>query len=189
MSAEKTYQNEFLPLAKYLLKELEYYGENQFKRKTIASDWTIGQLYHHQIQGTHDYHFKAIKDCLEEKNGGTKGGKNFLGFLVFLFGGYPPFKIKGVPGYFPVQIENTAKAKDMMYGFLKEMQRLGLEIDKKGKSNYKIKHRKFGRLTSKEWYKLVVMHQKYHLKQKHKIDKILRTFVKDEVFSDNPVVS
>jgi hypothetical protein len=188
VSAEKIYQNKFLPIAKYLLKELEYYGENQFKRKTEASDWTIGQLYHHQIQGSYDYHFKAIRDCLAQKNGDLKGSKTIFGFFVFLFNSYPPVKFKGVKGYVPAQIENTAKAKDMMFGYLKEMQKLAREIDKNPENKYKVKHRKLGRLTALEWYKLVVIHQKHHLKQKHRIDKILRTFVKDEVFSDTALV-
>lgn len=189
MSAEKIYQNKFLPVAKYLLKELEYYGENQFKRKTEVSEWTIGQLYHHVIQGSHDYHFKAIRDCLDKKNGALKGSKNLRGFFVFLFGSYPPVKLKGISGYTPSQIENTAKAKDMMYGYLKEMQKLAGEIGKAGENKYKVKHRKYGRLTAIEWYELVAMHQKHHLKQKSRIDKILRTFIKDEVYSDTALVS
>ncbi len=188
MSAEKIYQNKFLPTAKYLLKELEYYGENQFKRKTEVSDWTIGQFYHHLIQGSYDYHFKAIKNCLQKEGGDVKGSKNVLGYFVFLFGSYPPVKFKGLPGYVPTQIENIAKAKDLVYGYLKEMQRLAIEIDKKGSGNYKVRHRKLGRLTAIEWYKLIVIHQKHHLKQKKKIDKILRTFVKDEVYEDSSVV-
>ena len=77
----------------------------------------------------------------------------------------------------------------MMFGFLKEMQKLALEVDKKGQDNYKIKHGKFGRLTAKEWYRLISIHQNHHLKQKKRIDKILRTFVKDEVYNDTAVVS
>ena len=189
MSAEKIYQNKFLPTAKYLLKELEYYGENQFKRKTEVSDWTIGQFYHHIIQGSYDYHFKAIRNCLKNEGGDFKGSKNIFGFFVFLNGGYPLLvKYKGLPGYVPAQIENIAKAKDLMYGYLKEMQKLALEIDKSGSGKYKVKHRKLGRLTAMEWYKLIVMHQKHHLKQKKKIDKILRTFIKDEVYDDVNVV-
>lgn len=188
MSAEKIYQNEFLPTAKYLLKELEYYGENQFKRKTDASDWTIGQLYHHLIQGSIEQHFKAIRECIDQKNGSSKGGKNIFGFFVFLFGAYPAAKMRGVPGYFPTQIEDTAKAKDMMFGFLKEMQKLEVEIDKNKDNSYKVKHRKLGRLTAQEWYRLIAMHQNHHLKQKYRIDKILRTFNKDEVYSDSTAI-
>ncbi|HSZ24390.1 MAG TPA: hypothetical protein VK766_01665 [Cytophagaceae bacterium] len=187
MRAEKIYQNKFLPVAKYLLKELEYYGENQFKRKTPVSDWTIGQLYHHLIQGSYDFHLKAIRDCLENKNDKQKGGKSFLGYYVFAFGSYPLTKQKGFTNP-PVQIESPAKAKDMMFGFLKEMQKLANEIDKRGDSTFKVKHEKLGMLSALEWYKLVVLHQKHHLKQKYKIDKVLRTFVKEESYSDTPVV-
>ncbi len=180
MSAEKIYQQKFLPVAKYLLKELEYYGENQFKRKTTASAWTIGQLYDHLIQGTYDNHIRAIKDCLANRNGAAMGGKTIKGGILFGMGGYLPVKIKGQPDYVPAQIETPEKARDMMYAFLKEMNKLAVEIDKKNDHAYKIKHPKLGRLTAREWYELITMHQKHHLRQKKRIDKILRTFVKEE---------
>ena len=188
LSAEKIYQNDFLPTAKYLLKELEYYGENQFKKKTEVSEWTIGQLYHHVIQGSYDNHFKAIRNCLKKEGGDLKGRKNLIGYFVFITGFYPPIKLQGLSNYSPSQIENIAKAKDSVYGYLKEMQKIAIEIDKAGEAKYKVKHRNFGRLTALEWYKLIVIHQKHHLKQKKKIDKILRTFVKDEVYEDGSVV-
>ncbi len=185
VSTEKIYQEKFLPVAKYLLKELEYYGENQFKKKTAASTWTIGQLYHHLIQGTYDNHIQAIRDCMAEKEGSKLGGKTFFGLLVYTLGAYPATKWKSLrPDYVPSQIESPAKAKDMMFGFLKEMQKLAAEIEKRGNNKYKVRHPKFGMLTAKEWYKLIAMHQKHHLKQKNRIDKILRTFVKEEDYSD-----
>lgn len=185
MNTEKIYQNKFLPVAKYLLKELEYYGENQFRRKTVASDWTIGQLYDHLIQGTYDHHIKAIRDCMAHREGGTLGGKSFRGLIMFLKGGYLPIKIKSHrPDYVPGQIESPEKAKDQMFGFLKEMQRLATELEKRGETNYKVKHPRFGMLNAKEWYALIAMHQKHHLLQKSRIDKILRTFVKDENYGD-----
>ncbi len=185
VEAEKIYQQKFLPEAKYLLKELEYYGNSQFRKQTEASKWTIGQIYHHIIQGTYDYHFKAIHNCIEEKGGANKGGKTILGFLVFTFNSFPIFKLKSAQNYTPIQIENTSKAQDMMFGYIKEMHKLALEIDKKGKSRYKVKHRNFGRLTAIEWYTLIEIHQRHHIKQKQRIDKIIRVFKKDEVFEDS----
>ena len=185
MEAEKIYQQKFLPSAKYLLKELDYYRNSQFRKQTQASNWTIGQIYHHIIQGTYDTHFKAIHNCLEEKGGAPKGRKTFLGFLVFAFNSFPLFKIKGVKNYTPLQIENTSKAKDMMFGYIKEMQKLATEIDKKGNAKYKVKHRIFGRLTALEWYSLIEIHQRHHIKQKQRIDKIIRVFNKDEVFENS----
>ncbi len=188
VSTEKIYQNKFLPVAKYLLKELDYYGEKQFKRKTEASDWTIGQLYDHLIQGTYDNHIKAIRECLQQKNGGTLGGKTFIGVWIYLFRAYPPVKIKGTrPDYVPTQLESPEKAKDKMFGFLKEMQKLATEIEKTGATGYKVRHARFGMLTAKEWYILIAMHQKHHLLQKQRIDKILRTFVKEENYNEPPL--
>jgi len=185
VEAEKIYQQDFLPKAKYLLKELDYYGNSQFRKTTEVSKWTIGQVYHHIIQGTYDYHFKAIHNCIEEKGGAHKGGKTLIGLLVFTFNSFPIFKIKSAQNYTPIQIENTSKAKDMMFGFIKEMQKLATEVDKNGKSRYKVKHRIFGRLTALEWYSLIEIHQRRHIKEKQRIDKVIRVFNKDEVFENS----
>jgi len=179
VNAEKIYQTKFLPTAKYLLKELDYYGEKQFKKQTPVSSWTIGQLYHHLIQGSQDYHFKAIKACLAKSKENQPKKKTLAGFFIFTFNRFPPIKSKVPNGYTPEQIENTAKAKDMMFGFLKEMQKLAIEIDKVNNNSYRVNHKILGNLTAKEWYLLISLHIEHHLTQKKKIDKILRTFTKE----------
>ena len=186
MKAEKIYQKEFLPEGKYWLKELDYYGPTQFKRQTDASVWTIGQVYSHVISISEKGGFVAIKNCLDKTGGSEKGGKNFWGHLFFLSGGFLPFKRYKTFKSFehPEQPKNLLVAKDMMYAFIKEMQKLATEIDKSANLNYKVKHPRFGMLNALEWYEFIIIHHKHHLKQKKSIDKVLREFKKDDVFEE-----
>ncbi|MFN3405681.1 MAG: DinB family protein [Cytophagaceae bacterium] len=174
--AEKIYKK-FLDTAKYLLKELDYYGPNQFKKVPENHGWSIGQVYDHLVNGTRDYYFKEIKNCLDRKNGDEKGDKRFKGTLVFVYGSFPPVKIKGINiyGYEPSQPESTAKMKDEIYKFIKEMQKVAKEIDASG-NTYKTKHPSLGMLTALEWYALIEMHFRHHLRQKKEMDKFLRSF-------------
>lgn len=177
MSTHQFYEKYVLPEAKYWLKELEYYGENQFKKKTEASTWTIGQVYEHVTYDTLQTYLAAIDKCL---NGDSmlKGGKSFKGWLIFTFGSYLGLKFKAVESYTPAQPENLTKATDKMYRYLKEMQRVTALIDKSSSSG-KVKHAEFGALNATEWYKLCHMHMLHHRKQKSRIDEILRRSPKE----------
>lgn len=183
MSAQKIYDKLIMPEAKYWLKELEYYGENQFKKKTEASDWTIGQVYAHVSNDMLNDYIKTIGNCLDNPGADSKGGKTFKGFLVFLlnnmFGKY-----KTADSYTPAQPENLVKARDMIYRFLKETQRLASMLDKAGETTGKIKHPHFGFLTATEWYRLCYMHMSHHRAQKYRIDEILRRSPKEAFGED-----
>src|ERR1700740_3490542 len=118
MSAENTYQ-QFLLLAKYWLKELDYYSKNQFKRQLTENSWSMGQIYDHLLNYTYEVHLKAIENCLANKDTKTKQGKTFKGFLHFTFGGYFPMKYKSTPYIEPQLPQSTDKVKDDFYRFLK----------------------------------------------------------------------
>ncbi|ABG60229.1 DinB family protein [Cytophaga hutchinsonii] len=187
MSAENTYK-QLLPLAKYWLKELDFYGNNQFKKKVTPNGWTIGQIYDHLLIYSQEVHIKAIQECLAKKQAGPKEGKTFNGFLQFAYGSYLPFKHKSNPYKEPGQPLSTEKVKDDFYRFLKLLHKVAKEIDYK-KPTAKIKHPKLGYLSAEEWFKLIEMHFRHHIKQKKKLDNEVRstsreTEVKD--FDDIP---
>src|SRR6478735_7325544 len=179
LKAEKIYQD-FVPVAKYWLKELEYYGQNQFKTNIGQYPWTIGQLYDYLLNGVMEYHFEAIHCCLQRKQGHEKGKKTVKGIAVMLMGKYFPTKMK--PGYYspyqPQQMESIEKTQDLMFRFLKEMHKLAKEIDAAGVVDYKFTHPKFGDLTATEWYRVIEMEFKYFTRYKKKMDLEIRSFTK-----------
>ena len=177
--AELIYKK-FLVTAKYWLKELDFYGENQFKKKNTEKEWSIGQVYDHLLNGTYDFQLQEIEKCLEQTNGSKQGGKKIAGYLLFLFNGFPPLKLKGIDSTSsaPAQPDSPAKVKDEFFRFIKEMQKTAKAIDEAGDLTYKTLHPTLGMLNALEWYKLIEMHFRHHLRQKARLDKTIRGIYK-----------
>ncbi|WP_018342411.1 DinB family protein [Cytophaga aurantiaca] len=188
MSAEDTYKK-LLPLSKYWLKELDFYGTNQFKKKVNPTSWTIGQLYDHLLIYSQEVHLKAIQECLQTKDvSAKKEGKSFKGFIQFSVGSYLPYKHKSNPYKEPSQPLSTEKVKDDFYRFLKVVYKAAKEIDYK-KPTKKVKHPSLGYLSAEEWFQLIEMHFRHHVRQKKKLDNEVRSnFRETEVkeFDDIP---
>lgn len=182
MSAENTYK-QLLPVAKYWLKELDFYGSNQFKKKTTVSSWSIGQIYDHLLRYSQDVHLKAIQECLLARESNLKEGKSFKGMIQFTYGSYLPFKHKSTPYIEPVQPLSTEKVKDDFYRFLKLIYKFAKEIDYK-KPTAKVKHPTLGYLSAEEWFQLMEMHFRHHIKQKKKMDIEVRSSVRETEVKD-----
>lgn len=175
--AEKIYKS-FLDTAKWWIKELDFYGHYQFKQKTPESDWTIGQVYDHLINGTYTYQLQQIRNCLVKINGAPVGKKKMKGKFLFFLGRFPNVKVKGVnQDYIPNQPESPAKMKDDFYRFIKAMQKTAKEIDASN-LDYKTENPSLGWLNALEWFKLIEMHFKHHLRQKSRLDKHIRSIYK-----------
>jgi hypothetical protein len=188
MQAEKVYKK-FLELAKYYLKELDYYGKNQFKYKPSDGAWSLGQLYDHLINGTYAFHLKEIENCLAHKHGRDGGPKRFKGKLIFFLNGFPKMKIKGISAskYTPAQPESPVKMKDEVYRFIKVMQKVSKDIDQANNPTYKTLHPSFGMLTALEWYMVIEMHFRHHIKQKTKLDEVVRSYSKESPIVESEV--
>ncbi|MBC7452090.1 MAG: DinB family protein [Cytophagales bacterium] len=169
MSAENTYK-QLLPLAKYWLKELDFYGKNQFKRKLTDKSWSVGQIYDHLLIYTQEVHLRNIQLCLNSKEvAPKKEGKTFKGLIHFTYKGYFPIKYKCDPYMEPEQPLSAEKVKDDFYRFLKLLYKTAKDIDYK-KPTGKVKHPTFGYLSAEEWFQLIEMHFRHHLRQKNKMD-------------------
>jgi hypothetical protein len=185
MQAEKVYKK-FLDTAKYYLKELDFYGKNQFKYKPAEKEWSIGQVYDHLINGTNAYHLKQIENCLAKKGGSEKGSKKFKGRMLFLLKSFPNLRVKGVAAttYEPSQPESPVKMKDELYRFIKIMNQTAKDIDAAGPLSYKVAHPSLGMMNAGEWYMLIEMHFRHHLRQKARLDEIVRSYkVEEDSFS------
>jgi hypothetical protein len=173
MKAETVY-NQFLKTAKYLLKELDFYGENQFRQRISEGHMTIGELYDYLLNSTTTYFIPQIKACLDPQTGNNEGKKKLKGKFVLWYGRIPAImKYNDLSNYKPVQPENPESMKDNLYKFIKVMHRTAMEIDNSDSKN-KIAHPVFGMLTAVEWFSLVEMNFKHLLKNKEEIDRVLR---------------
>ncbi len=170
----KKFYKQFEKIGLYWLHSLDNYNDEPFLDKPSEQEWSLGQLYNHLSLGTINYHLKHIHDCINQRNGTKKGKKKFKGKMLFLFGSMSNKKVKS-PAHEknpPEQPENVKEAKNNMIKLLKEMNEASALLTKADK-NYKTEHRMFGFLNAFEWYKLIEMHFKHHLKQKKRLDKRL----------------
>ena len=172
MKNKKTY-NDFLQILSVWENELDKYNLEQLLQKENNEIWSLGQLYNHLIEGTLNYHIPQIKECVSSgKN--TSKKKNFKGFMVFnLLHAFPPIKIKVPPSDFytpkqPKDVQSLKKGFDNLKQEMKTVLEL-LKNDKKGKTA----HPGFSYLNAQEWFQLIPMHFKHHIKQKKYLDLLL----------------
>lgn len=172
MNNKKTLNN-FLKIVDLWEQELENYNLNQLTNKENNENWSMGQLYKHLIDGTLNYHLKQVNNCINSTENKSKK-KNFKGFMAYnILNGFPPIKIK-VPAsetYTPKQPTSIKELKDGFKSLKQEMKNTltTFEKDKKGKTE----HPGFSYLTASEWFRLIPMHFKHHLRQKERIDNYL----------------
>mgnify|MGYP000368541260 CR=1 FL=1 len=167
--------NDFLKIVEIWEKELDNYDTNQLTQKENAENWSIGQLYKHLIDGTLNFHLQQVNLCINSTENKSKK-KNFKGFLAYnLLNGFPPIKIK-VPAsetYTPKEPESVDELKNGFQKLRQEMENVleNLKKDKKGKTA----HPGFSYLNASEWYRLIPMHFKHHIRQKERIDNFLKS--------------
>lgn len=169
MNNKKTL-NYFFKIVEIWEKEFDKYDVTQLTQKENSESWSIGQLYKHLIDGTLNFHLQQVKKCINSDENKSKK-KNFKGFLTYnILKGFPPIKIK-VPAsetYTPKQAQNIEELKNGFQKLKQEMRNTfeNFEKDKKGK----IEHPGLSYLNASEWFRLIPMHFKHHLRQKENID-------------------
>jgi hypothetical protein len=161
MSDEKlltTYRND---LYKYSLEQLRYIsGEGV---------WSIGQMYDHLMVVAHEY-LDSMESCASIKEE-TQLGKTPFGEQLFRNGGFPPIKIR-----LPDELNSPPNNEDSLEELISRMEQLIERLSElKTKvefinPNKKVEHGGFGWLNAKEWYELVDMHFRHHLRQKNELE-------------------
>jgi hypothetical protein len=167
----KNIYNQFQPIGKTWLMDLDNYNEVPFQRKTSKVKWSLGEIYEHLCTSTLEFHLKGVEKCLSSPK---TGNKTWTGKMVFLKGSFDNKKLKKYmeEGFTPKQPEDIAKAKDVIIRVLKQMDEYGARITKEN-VNQKAEHPILGYLTAQEWYKLAIYHFEYHEKNKLKIKHLL----------------
>jgi hypothetical protein len=156
-----TYKNE---LNKYSLEQLRHISE--------TGVWSLGQMYDHLIIVAHEYldNMDACAILKEEQ----PSGKTEFGELLFKNGGFPPIKIR-----LPDELNSPPNNSDSKEELIRRMEQLierFMECKTKVENtnlNYKVAHGGFGWLNAREWYDLVGMHFRHHLRQKVELEQKL----------------
>jgi len=150
------------------------YSEEQFAGKPDANSWSIGQVYNHLVAGTRLYHLQQIAQCLDGRQVERNGKMKFPGKVVFFLGSIPPMRIKVPPSetYTPKQPPNIDLMKTGLVKLAKMMQETEQKLSGASEIS-KTAHPAFGFLNAREWFQLIEMHFRHHLRQKERIDRFL----------------
>ena len=158
-----------LKLIETYKSNLQNYSLEQLRYITAEGVWSIGQMYDHVILVAMEY-LDNVEICATLKEE-QKLGKTEFGEHLYKIGGFPPIKIK-LPDELNTPPSNSDSKEELMNRLNQVMQRLR-QWDSKVDSinpNYKVKHGGFGWLNAREWFDLVGMHFRHHLRQKYELE-------------------
>ncbi|KMJ59576.1 hypothetical protein AB685_01475 [Bacillus sp. LL01] len=151
---------------------IKKYSMEQLRHIPEQGVWSIGQLYDHLIVVAHEY-LDSVEYCAtsgrEQEEGKTEFGEN-----LFNIGRFPPIKIK-LPDELDTPPDNSKSKEDILLQLDQLMKRLKeweMKVDDIN-PNYKAEHGGFGWLNAKEWFALVGMHYRHHLRQMYELDQKL----------------
>lgn len=151
---------------------IDEYSHEQLRHVPDHGVWSINQMFDHLIVVAHEY-LDSVEACAKATGEQTQAKTEF-GEYLFNIGGFPPIKIK-LPDEMNAPPDNTKSKEDIkleLDQLMKRMVELNKKIDEIN-PNYKDKHGGFGWLNAQEWFDLVGMHFRHHLRQKYEMDQQL----------------
>lgn len=152
--------------------ELQNYSLEQLRYKFEETVWSIGQMYDHLILVAHEY-LDNIEICAT-LNREQPLGKTEFGDHLYKIGGFPPIKIK-----LPDELNTPPNNSDRRDVLISRMDQVILRLSEWESKvdninpSYKVEHGGFGWLNAREWYDLVGMHFRHHLRQKVELEQML----------------
>jgi hypothetical protein len=172
MKASRIYKK-FEKTVNWWDRELDKYAEQDLQRSPGPGLWTIGQVYEHITASTLNFHVKQIEECLGIKDNLDKR-KSTVGYISLIIKRIPPIQIKIPPeeNFAPVQPPDKSYIRQRLQELKDRFSKLAIDIDANpngGKTN----HPGMGYLKAQEWFEIIEMHLRYHLKDKRTVDNFL----------------
>ncbi|MFC7439584.1 DinB family protein [Laceyella putida] len=164
---------EAIDMIQYYLKEMDQYTPTQFTWKPSEDEWSLGQMMNHLIDAAYGLQLGAIAKCADDE-AVTHGQKTEVGERVYQEGVFPSIRIKlpNDPRFVPENPNDKEEIKVKLLQLqekLKEVEPLLVAIP----TERTVKHRWLGELNAHEWFQLIPMHFRHHLRQKERIDQML----------------
>jgi hypothetical protein len=154
---------------------LNDYSETDFLKKPAEDSWSIGQVYNHLIGATNRFHLPQVHACLQSSDNANQS-KKMPGRITYFLGSIPPTKVKVPPSpeYTPPQPESIASVRTKLAALRPKMAEMAENLSKNQSKSGKTAHPAFGYLNAEEWFQLVEIHFRHHLRQKARLDKFLK---------------
>ncbi|MCZ8519595.1 MULTISPECIES: DinB family protein [Paenibacillus] len=161
-----------LELIEVYKSDLQRYSMEQLRHVPQHGGWSLGQMYHHLIAAALDY-LDQVELCISASEEQV-GGKTEAGEQLYAAGAFPQVKIKLPEGYGDAP-SNSESKDDLRRGLDLVLKRMS-ECEKSvhaASPNCKVQHGGFGWLNSREWFDLIGMHFRHHLRQKSELEQHL----------------
>lgn len=159
----------------HYIGELERFSLEELHRKPGEEEWSLGQMYMHLIQASLHLHLRNVRACAESAEGVAKAGeKTERGKIAFLNGEFPNIRIQFPPS--PAYTPPQPASKEQMISGLRSVldgMRDAEPLVHQAPLQNKLVHPGFGALNAAEWFMLVEMHFRHHLRQKERLERFL----------------
>ncbi|WP_019119342.1 DinB family protein [Brevibacillus massiliensis] len=165
---------QFESLAHYYLEEMDHYTLEEFTRKPAADEWSLGQMYNHLHDAALHMQLAAVRKCAE--GSAATGEKTDIGKQIFAAGQFPPVRIKvpASPDYTPANPTDLESVREQFRLLIETMREVELTLSRIS-DDAKVEHPRFGFLNATEWFQVVCMHFQHHLRQKERLDQMIRS--------------
>lgn len=152
-------------------QSLNEYTIDQLRFKSEEEVWSIGQMYIHVIDVAEEYigHIQACTIAAQEEY----GGKTEDGTKAFSEKEWPDVRVKLEQ---PANATRNPESKDEIIAGLNELLikfKYWEEHIHEANQVCKVRHGWFGWLNAREWFEMVGMHSRHHLRQKARLDELL----------------
>lgn len=174
MNTQETIQK-METITHHYLNELDRFDMEELTRKPEEEAWSLGQMYMHLINAALRLHLRNVHACAASAEGVvTEGEKSESGKAAFSNQAIPPIRIQvpPSPAYTPPQPVSKDQIREGLLNVLDEMKRTEPVVHT-APVDHKIVHPGFGALNADEWFMLVEMHYRHHLRQKERLEVFL----------------
>ncbi|SFL99088.1 DinB superfamily protein [Paenibacillus sp. 1_12] len=166
----------FEEITAHYIQELNDFTMEQLRHQSSESEWSLGQMYLHLINSALYMQLRNVDDCMTpgEEAVSSPEGKTEAGNAVFEQGSLPSMRIQVPPSpqYTPGQPESQEQLIQGLNKVLSRMKEIEPLLEKESLQQT-VPHPRFGGLNAKEWFMLVEMHYRHHLRQKDRLKKEL----------------
>ncbi|MWV46368.1 DinB family protein [Paenibacillus sp. HJL G12] len=159
----------------HYLEELDRFSMEDLTRKPSEEEWSLGQMYMHLVHASLYMHLRNVRACAASADEVlTEGEKSERGEAAFANQAFPPVRIQvpPSPAYTPPQPDNKEQLREGLRSVLAEM-RKAEPLARTAPVQNKLIHPGFGALNAAEWFMLVEMHYRHHLRQKERLESFI----------------
>lgn len=151
---------------------IETYDLDTFKYKKESEVWSLCQLYDHLCVSNAFFFLANVVCCLEERKGQIGGEKEIQGAYVIKYNSMNDGRYKGPSGS-----QQPCAGEDprdhygkMLVEQIEDVKVVAGRLAMGFNSEYKCKHPILGWLNALEWFQVLEIHLRHHLRQQGELE-------------------